>query len=177
MHISECIHVDDIDVIARNTVMDIGDAIQCSEDIRTALLNRGADARTAFAVSLFIEEICTNTIEHGFGRSDTKRKLFLPREEYTSVFCFLADGGVTLRIYDNCVLFDPAEKLRSLEETEKSPERGIGLKLVFSMADEASYTSMLNMNHMLIRVPLHRSEAFSTENKKTLHCHDERFLL
>ena len=36
---------------------------------------------------------------------------------------------------------------------------------------------MLNMNHMLIRIPLRRSEAFSTENKKPLHFHDERFLL
>lgn len=53
---------------------------------------------------------------------------------------------------------------------------GLGLKLVFSMADEATYTSMLNMNHMLIRVPLRDRGASPKAGKQALTCVDERVL-
>jgi anti-sigma regulatory factor (Ser/Thr protein kinase) len=128
------------------------------------------------AISLFVEEICSNIIEHGFRKSAAKRTLFSPNEQYALVFAFVQGGTITLRIYDNCVLFDPEEKLRSIEERESDPARGLGLKLVFSMADEASYTSMLNMNHMLIRVPMHGSGAAPSATKKALALIDERFL-
>ena len=176
MHISECIRTEELDVVARTTVQDIGDAVRCSEEIRTALLGRGADARSALAVSLFVEEICANIIEHGFRKSAARRTPFSPSEKYALVFAFVRDGSVTLRIYDNCVLFDPAEKLRSIEEREDDPARGLGLKLIFSMADEASYTSMLNMNHMLIRVPMRGNGSAPSETRKKPACFDERFL-
>ena len=175
MHVSECIHPEEIHVAARCTVQTIEDAVRCSEEIRTGLLGKGADKRTAFLLSLFVEEICSNIIEHGFRKSDAERRLFASHPYAASVFAFLHDGVITLRIYDNCILFDPREKLRSIEEREKDPERGLGLKLIFAMADEASYTSLLNMNHMLIRLPLRGSAASSEKGKKTLTCYDERF--
>lgn len=113
-------------------------------------------------------------MQHGFPKSAAEHSLFRPRERAAAVFALIRDGVVTLRIYDNCVLFDPAEKRKSLEQMEASPERGLGLKLVFSMAEEAGYTSMLNMNHMLIRLPM-RDGGTSGERKK-LDCHDERIL-
>jgi Na+-driven multidrug efflux pump/anti-sigma regulatory factor (Ser/Thr protein kinase) len=176
LHVSSCIRTEDIDVVARNTVQRIEDAVQCSEEVRLELLRKGADPRTALAVSLFVEEICSNIIEHGFRKSAAKKKRFFSDEKYAAIFAFIQDGAITLRIYDNCVLFDPAEKLKTLEAHEKDPERGLGLKLVFSMADEATYTSMLNMNHMLIRVPMHRSGAAQKAGNRELNCVDERFL-
>jgi two-component sensor histidine kinase len=176
LHVSSCIRTEEIDVVARNTVQRIEDAVQCSEEIRLELLRKGADARTALAVSLFVEEICSNIIEHGFRASAAGKKRLLSDEKYAAIFAFIHDGAITLRIYDNCVLFDPAEKRKSLEAHEKDPERGLGLKLVFSMADEATYTSMLNMNHMLIRVPLRDRGAAPKAGKQGLICVDERFL-
>ena len=177
LHVSECIHTEELDVVARNTVQDMESAVRCSEELRTALLGRGADARTAFAAALFVEEICSNIIEHGFRRPAGKRRLFSPREEYAMVFAFLHKGVLTLRISDNCVLFDPVEKRKSLEVREESSEGGLGLRLVFAMAEEASYTSMLNMNYMLIRVPMHGNGAPSGAGKQELRCVDERFPL
>ena len=174
MHVSECIRTDDADVIIRSAVRTMDDAVKCSEGIRTALTARGADPRTAFAAALFTEEICSNVILHGFRRGEAKRKPAHPREEYMSVFTFIREGVVTLRVSDNCVLFDPAEKLKSLAENERSPGSGIGLRLVFSMADEASYTSMLNMNHMLVRMRMNGSGA--TRGAGELAVYDERFM-
>ena len=176
LHISECIHPDEIDVAARTTVQNMNDAVRCSEEVRSALLERGSDQRTALAVSLFVEEICSNIIEHGFRKTDVKRKLFMPTDLYAVVFAFVSEETVTLRVYDNCVLFDPAEKLKRLEESGKGPESGLGLKLVFSMADEASYTSLLNMNHMLIRISMHSDGAPRDAEPKELVCLDERYL-
>lgn len=150
--------------------------MRCSEEIRKALLARGADSRTAFAVSLFTEEICTNNVEHGFRKSLAEHRLFRPGEKAASVFAIIRDGVITLRIYDNCPRFDPAEKLRSMEKMEESPERGLGLKLVFAMADEASYTSMMNMNHMLIRLPMKGSGRTADKGRRKLQCFDERTL-
>ena len=62
-----------------------------------------------------------------------------------------------------------------LDALEKNPERGLGPKFVLLVADEASYTSMLNMNHMLIRVPLHWSSTAEAEGKKRLQSFDERY--
>ena len=100
----------------------------------------------------------------------------MPNDLYAAVFAFVSEGTVTLRVYDNCVLFDPAEKLKSLEEHGKDPESGLGLKLVFSMADEADYTSLLNMNHMLIRFSLHADKTSRAAGPETLTCSDERYL-
>lgn len=149
--------------------------MRCSEELRQALLARGADGRTANAVALFTEEICTNIVQHGFPKSAAEHGLFRPRERAAAVFALIRDGVVTLRIYDNCVRFDPAEKRKSLEQMEAGPERGLGLKLVFSMAEEAGYTSMLNMNHMLIRIPMKGGGKAAGERRK-LDCRDARVL-
>ena len=175
LHVSACIPAGEIDVAARETVESVEDAVRCSEALRQALLARGADGRTANAVALFTEEICVNIVQHGFPKSAAEHSLFRPRERAAAVFALIRDGVVTLRIYDNCVLFDPAEKRKSLEQMEASPERGLGLKLVFSMAEEAGYTSMLNMNHMLIRVPMQGGGKAAGERRK-LDCRDARVL-
>lgn len=175
LHMEELIPAGEIDVAARGTVRSVEDAVRCSEELRQALLARGAEERTALAVALFTEEICTNIVQHGFRKSEGERRLFHPRERAAAVFALIREGVVTLRIYDNCVRFDPAEKLRSLEQMEADPERGLGLKLVFSMAEEADYTSMLNMNHMLIRLPL-KGGGRAAGARKKLDCHDERIL-
>lgn len=177
MHLSECIPGGEIDVAARATVRSVEDAVRCSEELRQALRARGADERTAFAVALFTEEICTNIVQHGFRKSAAERRGLRSRERAAAVFALIREGVVTLRIYDNCVLFDPAEKRKSLEQMEAGPERGLGLKLVFSMAEEASYTTMLNMNHMLIRLPMEGGGRKAAGERKKLDCHDERILL
>jgi len=164
LHVSECINVSGIDVLDRSTVRNLEESVRCSEKLRLALLEKGSDTKTAYAVSLFAEEICSNIIIHGF----TKQKRLKESSKFASVFAYIENDTVTLRIADNCALFDPEEKLRTLEETQSKPESGLGLKLVFSMADEASYTSMLNMNHMLIRVPMHSAKQSSLNTPKKL---------
>ena len=176
MHLSECVRTDQIDVVTRRTVQDTRDAVDCSEEIRTGLLRLGADPKTAAAASLFVEEICADIIGNGFKKSEPKRTRLFPRKRYISVFAFVQADVITLRIYDNCILYDPMEKRESLEKLEEQPERGLGPKLVLLTADEASYTSMLNMNHMLIRIPMHRSGAAEAESKKRLQCFDERYI-
>ena len=174
LHMEELIPGGEVDVAVRGTVQSVEDAVRCSEELRQALLVRGAEERTAFAAALFTEEICTNIVQHGFRKSEGERRLFRSWERAAAVFALVREGVISLRIYDNCVRFDPAEKLRSLERMEASPERGLGLKLVFTMAEEASYTSMLNINHLLIRLPIKGGR--TTGERKKLSCHDERIL-
>ncbi|MFO1195156.1 MAG: ATP-binding protein [Rhodoferax sp.] len=83
-----------------------------------------------------LEELLTNSVTHGHASAQTGSQVGL------SVRCH--GGAVYLRYEDDLAAFDPADKLReALQRTEnpldQRPPGGLGLLMVYRLADEFRY--------------------------------------
>jgi len=95
----------------------------------------GVDESLALRLTLVLEELLTNTIEHGFGgESDAPVHVWLRLEQ----------TGVTLRYEDGAPPFDPlAQQNASAASIEdplgERPVGGLGLRLVAGLTRDACY--------------------------------------
>ncbi len=98
--------------------------------------SHGQDERTSARIALCIEEMASNTVEHGFapdGRSHLSIRIQNKGDRWV------------LRFRDDCTAFDPAHYVpRTTEGSD------LGIKLVTAMADEIRYTYSLNLNNLTL---------------------------
>ena len=52
---------------------------------------------------------------------------------------------------DNCQSFDPRKKYEQIYEND-NPDSNIGIKMIMAEASEVNYTTMFNLNNLLIRI-------------------------
>jgi hypothetical protein len=57
---------------------------------------------------------------------------------------------VILRIKDDCVPFDPGERIRIANSED--PAANIGIKMVFKIAESVQYQNILGMNVVTIKI-------------------------
>lgn len=119
----------------------IDQVIPASEQVHVFCTEKGATQKQAFLMALFVEELCTNVIEHGF--SDGK-------SHSIDVRVMVVDGEWTLRYRDNCRLFDPTEWLK-MHDTD-DPEKNIGIKMVCGMAKDIKYLSTMELNNLTVHL-------------------------
>ena len=60
------------------------------------------------------------------------------------------DDDVILRIKDDCVPFDPAERLRRFNGDD--PAKNIGIRMILGMARDVQYQNILGLNVLTIRI-------------------------
>ena len=60
------------------------------------------------------------------------------------------DDTVILRIKDDCVPFDPAERQSIV--TPEDPTKNIGIRMVYAMAEDIKYQNILGLNVLTIRI-------------------------
>ncbi|MBR1534759.1 MAG: ATP-binding protein [Ruminococcus sp.] len=113
--------------------------VPASESVKEFCTERGASDKQAYLMSLFVEELSNNVIEHGF--SDGKKHSIDFRVMNT-------DDGWVLRYRDNCKLFDPMEWLK-LHETDE-PGENIGIRMIAGMAEDVKYLSTMDLNNLTI---------------------------
>lgn len=99
----------------------------------------GADKQTCSRMSLCIEEMGTNIIQHGF--SDGKDHNMMLR-------VIDKKGAWIIGFRDDCKGFDPV-KYRKKHAFDNSYSR-LGLKLVFEMAKDVKYVNALGLNNLTI---------------------------
>ena len=105
----------------------------------------GVPERDSMLVSLSVEEMCRNIYDHGM-----KKKGF--RRHYVDVKIIIeGEDEILIRIRDDCPRFDPVERAKLVHDPD-DPSSGIGLRLVYGMATELSYTNVLNLNNLFIRI-------------------------
>ena len=113
-----------------------------SRQIGDFCLRRGIDARRAFFASLCMEEMAGNIVEHGFVKD---------RKQHSADIRVVHKGDrIILRIRDNCVAFDPSERLRIMQPKETG--ENVGIKLVYSIAEQVDYQNLLGLNVLTIRI-------------------------
>lgn len=126
------------------SIRHIEDVVTLSRQIGEFLSKEGDfSARKQYIVSLCIEEMVGNVVEHGF---------ILDNKPHNCDVVIIAekDYGITIIIRDDCKLFDIKEHFEMAKKEDRFAN--IGIKLVYEMAKEVNYTSALNLNSLYIRI-------------------------
>ena len=126
------------------SVHSIDEVILVSQKVIDFCITRGIDKRTSFFSGLFLEEMASNVVEDGF----TKDR----KPHSVDIRVVLKNNEVILRIKDDCIPFDPAERLEIIDPAD--PVKGAGIRIVYNIAENIEYQNILGLNvltcHLLI---------------------------
>ena len=106
-------------------------------------VDKGESDRIAYLISLSVEEMAKNVIEHGFTKDE--------KDHMLSVRIVHKGNELIIRMRDNCKSFDPRKKYMQIYAND-DVGGNIGIRMIMAEADEVSYTSMFNLNNLLIRI-------------------------
>ena len=124
------------------SVRTVEDVVTVARRVQEFCLERGVSRRSALLAGLSMEEIAGNVVEHGF----TKDK-----KSHTADLRVVHKGSdVILRVKDDCVPFDPGERLAMV--APEDPAKNIGIRMVFKMASEVEYQNILGLNVLTARI-------------------------
>ncbi len=104
----------------------------------------GFSKRTAMLLSLCVEEMGGNIIQHGF--SDGK-------QHYIYLRIVAKADEVILRIRDDCRPFNPLEYYHMTVSNEKDPAKNIGIRIVMKLSSGVQYLSTFGTNNLIIHIP------------------------
>ncbi len=133
--------------VAENERMDLSirnveEVVFISQKVQRFCRSLGVDERRSYLAGLFLEEMAGNVVEHGF----TKDK----KNHSVDVRAAYKDGEVILRIKDDCVPFDPAERRQIIDPDDIA--KNVGVRLIYRMATGVDYQNILGMNVLTIRI-------------------------
>ena len=124
------------------TVENMEEVVTVARAVQTFCEEKGIDARRATLAGLALEELAGNVVEHGFPKD---------RKNHTAdIRVVYKDGGVLLRIRDDCIPFDPKE--RAAMFATDAPEKNIGIRMIYSMAKDIRYQNILGLNMLTIQI-------------------------
>lgn len=124
------------------SVKDLEGVMAVSERVIGFCKARGVDERRANFSGLFLEEMAVNVVDHGF-RKDKK-----PHTVDIRVVCKAED--VILRLRDDCIPFDPAERLEVFDPNDEM--KNAAIRMVYKMAKKIDYQNILGLNELTIRI-------------------------
>ena len=124
------------------SVRSMEDVVSVSRQVQQFCLERGISPRGAYLAGLSMEEMAGNVVEHGFSKD---------RKSHTADLRVVHKGeDVILRIKDDCVPFDPGQRLEMAGSGD--PAKNIGIRMVFRMAKDVQYQNILGLNVLTIRI-------------------------
>ena len=138
--IPEGIGVADTDLY-EGTVVDLNSVVEASKETFDFALEKSGDKIKAQKLSIAVEELGKNVVEHGFP-GVAKPNL--------TIRVMWKNGEFILCMKDNCKAFDPKKKYRL--EVDKYLSEEMGLKIVFGICDNIEYSNTLNMNCLRITI-------------------------
>lgn len=131
--------------VKRSFHAEITDAKQISgisQQIIDAFTANGISHSDAMKCGLCVEEIAANIAEHGFTK-DQKSHLI-------DVSAVQESQELRLIIRDDCVPFDPRKRFVHLDPED--PCRGIGIRMIMSLAKKVQYKSIYAMNVLTVQL-------------------------
>ena len=131
-------HHDRLDITVRN----MDEVVFTSRKIQAFCHEKGIDERRSYFAALMVEEMAGNIVSHGFSKDRRKHSVDL-RISYK-------EQELILRIKDDCIPFDPAERREMV--APEDPTKNIGIRMVFSLARDIRYQNILGMNALTIRI-------------------------
>ena len=122
------------------TVRNMDEVVRVSRQVQSFCREKGVDDRRTYFASLMVEEMAGNIVLHGF-RKDQKQHSADLRIAYKN-------GDLILRIKDDCIPFDPAERRKIVDPDDIT--KNIGIRMVYSLAKDIQYQNILGMNALTI---------------------------
>ncbi len=117
-----------------------GDVVRTAEKVQSFCESDGISPRVAAHAGLCLEEIAGNIVRHGFS-ADRKQHM-------VEVRVSIRPDGVLLRVKDDCVPFDP--EWHRMARGGEDPAANIGIRLVYGIAKEIDYRSLLGLNVLTV---------------------------
>ena len=124
------------------SIKTMSEVASLSQEVWHFCEEQGCDERRKFLMSLAIEEMAGNIIEHGFSKDKKPHSI--------DVRIIHKDDDFIIRIRDDCLIFDPVNQLKLYSDDE--PTHHIGLRMIIGTAKDVRYTSILKSNNLFIRV-------------------------
>lgn len=121
------------------TVSSLEDVVRASEQAYKFCIGKGERTRTAYFVSLFIEEMAGNTVRHGFGEG---------KGGLVGVKLILKESRRRLRLKDNGSPFDPVEWLEKNRPEDST--RNLGIRMVVALAKNVQHVRAMEINNLII---------------------------
>lgn len=123
------------------TVHSQGEVEKLSEQVQNFCEDNGVDAKRSLRAAICIEEMARNIIEYGF--TDGKKHSI-------DIRLIIHGDEVTIRLRDDCRPFNP-KKWYEIHHPE-NPEDNIGIRMVFAIARDVNYVSILKLNNLTIKI-------------------------
>lgn len=124
------------------TIRSMEDVIQTSLRVSEFCCAHGIDEKRSYYSALCLEEMAGNVVAHGFHKD---------RKSHTvDVRVICKDGSIILRVKDDCIPFDPKERLEMV--TPDDPAKNIGIRMVYRIAGDVTYQNLLGLNVLTIRL-------------------------
>lgn len=124
------------------SVTSIDEVVNLSQRIIEFCKEKGIDERRAFFSGLALEEMAGNIVEHGFTKDKKKHSINVR-------FAHKGDQ-IILRIKDDCIPFDPADRMKMAENDDVT--KNIGIKMIYRMFKDIDYQYLLGMNVLTIKL-------------------------
>ncbi len=121
----------------------LSEAAALSEEAYAFCTERGISLQKANKLSLCVEELASNVIEHGFNDG---------KPHHMDVRVLVKGETLILRLRDDCRHFDLREKAKRWTPDPERPEKGIGIRMVMGMAKDIAYTNTMNTNNLIITI-------------------------
>ncbi len=100
------------------------------------------DERRKYLLSLAVEEMAGNVIEHGFTKDS--------RQHSVDVRIVKDKDSYILRIRDDCLIFDPIGRLELYSNEDMT--KHIGIRMIVNMSQEVRHTCFLKLNNLFVKV-------------------------
>ena len=122
------------------TVRSQVEAAEASRKAAAFCKAHGESPRNSMLISLCVEEMVNNIVEHGFKKDG--------RDQSVDIRILFKGDTRIIRIRDNCVNFDPLEYLKLHESDD--PAAHIGIRMVMKMVKSANYVNSLGLNNLTL---------------------------
>ena len=116
--------------------------VRVSEMVQQFCESHGVKKKKAFYAALCMEEMAGNVVSHGFTKDNKNHSVDI-RVSYK-------EDTLILRIKDDCIQFDPAERKDILDPDDIC--KNVGIRMVYQIANDIEYQNMLGLNVLTIRL-------------------------
>ncbi|MDD7219684.1 MAG: MATE family efflux transporter [Clostridia bacterium] len=127
------------------TITTMDEVCETAERTGNFCREHGIDNRRAYLTDLCILEMAGNIVQHGFPLNKKKHSV--------DIRVTISDNKeLTLRVRDDCPLFDVKARGELWRKKEEDPGSCIGIRLVMSISSNLVYITTLGTNNLIVTI-------------------------
>lgn len=124
------------------TVTDLSEVVKVSQQVSDFCKEHNVDSHRSYFASLALEEMAGNVVDHGFKKDKKSHSV--------DIRVALKGEDIIMRIKDDCIPFNPKERMELIDP--ENEQRYLGIQLAYKAAKAINYQNILGLNVLTIRV-------------------------